>query len=83
MHSTSYYIKDYHPFSKKFWGHRITIYIKLTKELSDLWWDGTYAGLVHAEDIHEKLREFSKPVEQWTDDPNEYFIAGSDPTKAE
>jgi len=83
MHSTGYYIKDDCPFSEKFWGHRTTIYIKLAKELSDSRWDGIYVGLAHTEDVHEKLREFSKPVEQWTDNPNEYFIVGSDPTEAE
>ena len=36
MHSTSYYIKDEHLFLEKFWGHRIAIYIKLAKELSNL-----------------------------------------------
>ena len=83
MHSTGYYIKDERPFSEKFWGHRTAIYVKLAKELSDSRWDGIYAALAHTEDVHEKLKEFSKPVEQWTDDPDEYFIAGSDPTDVE
>ena len=83
MHSTGYYIKDERPFSEKFWGHRMVIYIKLAKELSDSRWDGIYAGLAYTEEIHKKLRECSKPVEQWTDDPNEYFIVGSDPVDAE
>jgi len=31
------------------------------------------------EDVQDKLKEFSKPAEQWTDDPDEYIIVGSDP----
>ena len=83
MHSTGYYIKDERPFSEKFWGHRTAIYIKLAKELSDSRWDGFYAALAYTEGFHEKQSEFSKPVQRWTDDPDEYFIAGSDPADAE
>ena len=83
MHSTSYYIKDERPFSEKFWGHRTMIYIKLAKELSDSRWDGFYSALAYTEGVHEKMSEFSKPVEHWTNDPDEYFIVGSDPVSEE
>ena len=83
MHSTGYYIKDERPFSEKFWGHRTMIYIKLVKELPDLRWDGLYSALAYTEGVHKKMSEFSKPVEHWTNDPDEYFIVGSDPVGEE
>ena len=83
MHSTGHYIKDERPFSEKFWSHRTAIYIKLAKDLSSSRWDSVYAALAHTEGVHEKLSEFSKPVEHWTDDPDEYFIMESDPADAE
>ena len=33
--------------------------------------------------MEEKLKEFSRPVEHWTDNPDEYFIVGSDPAEEE
>jgi len=39
--------------------------------------------LEFSEGVREKLDECSKPVETWTDDPNEYFIVGSDPVEEE
>ena len=72
-----------HPFSEKFWGHRTVVYVKLAKELSDSQWDSFYAGLELAEGVEGKRKEFSRPVEHWTDDPEEYFIVGSDPAEAE
>ena len=83
MHSTGHYIKDKRPFSEKFWGHRTMIYIKLANELPDSRWDGLYSALAYTEGVHEKMNEFSKPVEHWTDDPDEYFIVGSDPVGEE
>ena len=82
MHSTGYFVKDKRPFSEKFWGHRTAIYLKLVTGLPDSRWDSFYAALAYTEDIHEKLSEF-RPVEHWTDNPDEYFIMGSDPVEAE
>jgi len=83
MHSTGFYIKDERAFSEKFWGHRTAIYVKLAKEISDSRWDSFYAALAYTEGVHEKMSEFSRPVEHWTDNPDEYFIVGSDPVDAE
>ena len=33
--------------------------------------------------IEDGLKEFSKPAEPWTDNPDEYFIVGSDPLEEE
>jgi hypothetical protein len=83
MHSTGYFIKDDRPFSEKFWGHRTAIYIKLAKELSSSKWNGFNGALANAKGIQEKLKECSRPVERWTNDPEEYFIVGSDPAEPE
>jgi hypothetical protein len=39
-------------------------------------WGDFYVDMVYNEGIYKKFEEFSKPVENWTDDPNEYFIVG-------
>ena len=83
MHSTGTYIQDKRPFSEKFWGHRTAIYVKLVKDLSITQWNNFYAGLGFAGEMEEKFNEFSRPVEHWTDNPDEYFIAGSDPVEGE
>ena len=83
MHSTGHFIEDKRSFSEKFWGHRTAIYIKLVKELSNSRWESFYAGLAYSENVQEKLNECSKPVETWTNNPDEYFIAGSDPIEEE
>jgi len=83
MHSTGYFIEDKRPFSEKFWGHRTAVYVRLGKQLSASQWDSFYAALGYTEGVQEKLKEFSRPVEHWTDDPEEYFIVGSDPAEAE
>ena len=83
MHSTGYFIEDRRPFSEKFWGHRTAIYVKLVKELSDSKWEAFYAALAYSEGVQEKLSECSKPAETWTNDPNDYFIVGSDPVEEE
>ena len=83
MHSTGYFIEDKRPFSEKTWGHRTAIYVKLSKELSNSQWNSIYGGLEVTEDVHKRLNEFSRPVEQWTDNPEEYFIVGSDPPDTE
>ena len=83
MHSTRYFIEDKRPFSEDAWSHRTAIYLKLAGELSNSRWEGFYAGLAFSEGVREKLSECSKPVETWTDDPNEYFIVGSDPIEEE
>ena len=57
--------------------------LKLVGELTNSRWGGFYAGLAFSQDVQEKLSECSKPVETWTDDPNEYFIVGSDPVEEE
>jgi len=53
------------------------------KALSVPQWNNFYAALGVAGEVQEKLKDFSKPVEHWTDDPDEYFIVGSDPAEAE
>jgi len=78
MHTQGYFIKGRHSFSDKSWGHRTAIYLKLIKDMTAAQWGGFYRMLRVHEDIQEKLKEFSKPAKQYTDDPNEYFIAGSD-----
>ena len=83
MHSTGRFIQDKRPFSEKNWGHRTAIYVKLVKDLSKSSWTNFYLALSFAGDMQEKLKEFSHPVEHWTDDPDEYFIMESDPIKAE
>ena len=81
MHSTGYFVKDERPFSEKFWGHRTAIYIKLVKELSDSKWRGFNGALASCKSVQDQLKEYSRPVERWTDDPEEYFIMGSDPAE--
>ena len=83
MHSTGYLIEDNHPFSEKYWGHWTTIYIKLARELSDSQWNSLYESLEITEGINKKMSEFSKPVECWTDNPDDYHIVASDPPEAE
>ena len=80
MHSTGYFIKDERPFSEKLWGHRTAIYIKLVKELSASKWRGFNGALATSQSIQEQLNEY-RPVEHWTDDPEQYFIMGSDPAE--
>jgi len=83
MHSTGYFIKDKRSYSEKFWGQRTAIYVKLAKEMSASQWNNLYAAIRFAGGVQDKLEEFSKPVQHWTDDPDEYFIMGSDPAEAE
>ena len=83
MHSTGWFIEDKRPYSEMFWGHRMVIYVKLAKELSSSQWDSFYAALGYSEGVQDKLGEFSKPVEHWTDNPDECFIVGSDPAEME
>jgi len=83
MHSTGYFIEDKRAFSEKFWGQRTAVYIKLAKLLSTSQWDNFYQALGCTEEVQEKLTEFGRPVEHWTDDPEEYFIVGSDPGEEE
>ena len=78
MHSTGIYIEDRKPFSKNGWMHRTSIYLKLINSLTEAQWTSIYGSLSLVEDVHEKLKEFSRPVERWTDDPNEYTVVGSD-----
>ena len=79
MHSTGHFIEDKRSFSEKNWTHRTEIYIKLAKELSGSRWEGFYAGLAYSEGVEKRLRECRKPTETWVNDPDEYFIVGSDP----
>ena len=67
MHSTGYYIEDKRPFAEKTWGHRTAIYVKLVKGLSHSQWTRIFGGLEYTQGLQEKLNEFSKPVENWTD----------------
>ena len=41
-------------------------------------WVVFYCMLRVHEDIQEQMEEFSKPAKRWTNDPDEYFIMGSD-----
>jgi len=82
MHSTGYFIEDSRPFSEKVWGCRTAIYLKLTQEMTAAQWGKLYDMLRVQEDIQEKLKDASKPTKHWTDDPEEYFIVGSDPPEA-
>jgi hypothetical protein len=77
-HSTGHFIEDHRPFSEKAWGHRTPIYLGLAKKMSAAQWAGFYGMLRTHENIKSQLEEYNKPTEQWTDDPNEYFIVGSD-----
>ena len=83
MHSTGYFIQDDHSFSNQGWGTRTAIYVKLAKELSDLKWDNIYKAMHSAEVVQEKLGRFSRPVENWTDNPENYHIISSDSPKEE
>lgn len=83
MHTLGYFIKGRQSFSEKSWGHRTAVYMKLAKDMTATRWARFYGMLRVHEDIQTKLKEFSKPAEQWTDDPKEYFIAGSDPPEEE
>jgi hypothetical protein len=66
------------PFSEKACGRRTAVYLKLANDMTASQWAGFYGMLRVHEDIQDKLKEYSKPTEQWTDDPEEYFIIGSD-----
>ena len=44
-------------------------------------WDRFYAGLGTTGEISEKLRECSQPKQNWTNDPEQYRIIGSDPVE--
>ena len=78
-HTLGYFVKDGCPFSDKSWGHRTAVYLKLAKDMTATQWARFYGMLRVHEDIQDKLEEFSKPAEQWTNDPDEYIIVGSDP----
>lgn len=79
MHTLGQFVEDTRPFSEKYWGPRTAVYVKLAKDMTSAQWTGFYRMLRVHEDIQEKMEEFSKPAERWTDDPDEYFIMGSDP----
>ena len=81
MHTLGFFIKGRQSFSEKSWGNRTAVYLKLAKDMTTAQWAGFYGMLRVHEDIQDKLKEFSKPAERWTNDPNEYFIAGSDPAE--
>jgi len=83
MHSTGFLIEDKCPFSEKNWGHRTSIYAKLAQDMMPPQWNRFYDGLRYTGGFHEKMQEFSRPAEEWTDDPNEYIIIESDPIEEE
>ena len=83
MHSTGTFILDGRAFSEVNWGHRTPVYAKLAGDMTDSQWERFYAGLGYTEAINEKLKECSRPVQHWTDDPNEYFIVGSEPAEGD
>ena len=79
MHALGFYVKDHHSFPEKFWGHQTPVYLKLAKEMSATQWAQLYSMLHIHKKIQDRLKEFSKPAKLWTSNPNEYFIAGSNP----
>ena len=79
MHTLGHFIEDGCSFSEKSWGHQTAIYLKLVKDMTAAQWAGFYGMLRVHEDIQEKMEEFIKPAESWADDPDEYFILGSEP----
>ena len=79
MHSQGFFIKGRGTFSEKSWGHRTPVYLKLAKDMTPAQWGHFYGMLRVSESIQDDLKEFNKPIEQWTNDPDEYFITGSDP----
>jgi hypothetical protein len=79
MHTLGFFIKSRDSFSEKFWGHRTPVYVKLVKDMTAAQWARFFDMLRVHEKIEDKLKEFNKPAEQWTNDPEEYFITGSDP----
>ena len=81
MHSTGTFIRDQRAFSENNWGHRTTVYAKLVGDMTPSQWDNFYAGLGYAEQISDKLKECSRPVQNWTDDPDQYRLIGSDPVE--
>ena len=83
MHSLGFFIKGSGSFSEKYWGNRTPIYLKLAKDMTPARWGRFYAMLRVHDGIQGKLKEFSKPAERWADNPDEYFIAGSDPAEEE
>ena len=83
MFSTGHFILDKRAFSEKFWGQRTAVYVKLAKALSTSQWNTIFAGLEYSKGVEEKLKQCSRPVEHWTDDPEQYFIMESDPVDGE
>ena len=83
MHPLGLHIKDSGSFSRKSWGSRTPIYLKLAKDMSPAWWAWFYAMLCVHEGIQGKLKEFSKPAERWVNNADEYFIVRSDPAEGE
>ena len=83
MHTLGFYVKDHRSFSKKAWGHRTPIYLKLAKNMSATQWAQFYSMLHVHKKIEDGLKEFSKPAEPWTNNPDEYFIVGSNLLKEE
>ena len=79
MHALGSYIKGRGSFSKKYWGNRTPVYLKLAQDMTNSQWDRLYGMLHTNESILEELRDCSKPAEEWTDNPDEYFIVASDP----
>ena len=83
MHSTGYFFEAKRSFSEKHWGHRTAIYVNLIQQLSKSQWEGFYAEMMGTVRTQDAIDEFRKPVEQWMDNPKEYFILGSDPVDME
>ena len=83
MHSSGFLIKSRHSFSEKSCGPQTAIYLKLANDMTAAQWAGFYGKLRVHEGIQDSLEEDSKPAGQWTDDPDQYFIVGSDPLEEE
>ena len=79
MHTLGHFVEDGHSFSEKTWGHRTAVYLKLAKDMNAAQWEGFYGMLRVHEGIQEKMEESIKPAEHWSNDPDEYFILGSEP----
>ena len=79
MHSTGCFIKDKRSFSEKHWGHRTAIYSELATDPTPSQWNKFYASLRVNSGFQDKLNKCSWPMMDQTDNPQHYFIAGSDP----
>jgi hypothetical protein len=69
MHTLGFFVKGLVLFSEKSWGHRTPVYVKLANDMTAAQWVRFYDMLRVHEKIEDKLKEFNKPAEQWTNNP--------------